>query len=125
MNTSICSTLNTSRAISPSSRTLSTNRLLAALKPRMLNMSPAVLEAPPPSPACRVMPGTFRSASLRVVAPCSSMTSLGMSATVWAISRRGTVYRGDETPDVARPVTSTTSETPRTFSVARLSAKTA
>ena len=41
-----------------------------ALKPRMLNMSPAVFDAPPPSPAWSVMPGTLRSASLSVVTPC-------------------------------------------------------
>jgi hypothetical protein len=50
MNTSTCSRLNTSRLIRPSSRTPSTNRLFDALKPRMLNMSPAVFDAPPPSP---------------------------------------------------------------------------
>ena len=75
-----------SRVISPSSRTPSTNMLLLALKPRMLNDSPAVFEAPPPSPACSVMPGTLRSTSPRLKAPCSSMTARGMTCNVCGVS---------------------------------------
>ena len=109
MNTSTCSRLNTSREIRPSSRTPSTNRLLAALKPRRLNMSPAVFDAPPPSPACSVIPGTLRSASLRVVAPWASITARGTTAIVCGISRNGTTYLGDSTVAAARPVTATNS----------------
>ena len=55
----------------------------------MLNMSPAVFEAPPPSPAWSVMPGTLRSASLNVVAPCASITAFGITAMVCGMSRNG------------------------------------
>ena len=103
MKTSICSRLKTSREISPSSRTLSTKRLLAALNPRMLNMSPAVLDAPPPSPACSVMPGTPRRASLSVVAPCCSMAARGITSMVWGTSRSGVVYFGDDTTAAYAP----------------------
>jgi hypothetical protein len=81
----------------------------------MLNMSPAVLDAPPPSPACSVIPGTFRITSLSVIAPCCSMTSRGTSAIDCAMSRSGTAYFGDCT--VGRPaVTSTDSDCPCTSS---------
>src|SRR5688572_10739233 len=102
--------------MSPSSRTPSTNRLLDALNPRRLNMSPAVFDAPPPSPACSVMPGTLRSASLSVKAACSSITFLGITATDCATSRSGTRYLGDDTA-AALPETSTTSDNPPTSSV--------
>ena len=63
----------------------------------MLNMSPLVLDAPPPSPACIVMPGTLRSASVSVVAPCSSRSVRGMTWIVWGVSaqRRGVLRRFD------------------------------
>ena len=64
----------------------------------MLNMSPAVLEAPPPSPACSVMPGTLRSASLSVVTPCASIAARGMTSIVCGMSRSGTVYFGEDRP---------------------------
>ena len=84
--------------------------LFEALKPRRLNMSPAVFDAPPPSPACSVIPGTLRSASLSVVTACCSITARGMTSIVCGISRIGTTYFGDDTTAVgAVPVTWTDS----------------
>ena len=83
----------------------------------MLNMSPDVLEAPPPSPAWMLMPGTLRSTSLSVVAPCSSKTARGMISMVCGTSRRGVTYFGDEMTAVgALPVTSTDCESTRNSS---------
>ena len=72
----------------------------------MLNMSPVVLEAPPPSPACIVMPGTLRSASVSVVAPCSSSSVRGMTWIVCGVSVSGAAYLVDSTRGFA-PLTST------------------
>ena len=114
--TSTCSRLNTSRLIRPSSRTLSTNRLFEALNPRMLNMSPVVLEAPPASPACIVIPGTFRSASDSVKAPCSAITLCEITWIVCGVEESGVAYLGDSTRG-RWPVTSTDSRAPRTSTV--------
>jgi hypothetical protein len=105
--------LNTSRLIKPSSRTLSMNMLLEALNPRMLNMSPVVFDAPPPSPACMVMPGTFRSASESVNVACSAITCWGITWIVWGVDESGVAYFGDSTRG-SSPVTCTDSRTPRT-----------
>ena len=52
-------------------------------------MSPDVFEAPPPSPACRLMPGTLRSASLSVVTPCASITWRGITWMLCGVSLTG------------------------------------
>ena len=77
----------------------------------MLNMSPLVFEAPPPSPACIVIPGTFRNASVSVVAPCSSSSAVGMTWMVCGVSTGGAEYFTDSSR--ASPVTCTASAATR------------
>ena len=79
----------------------------------MLNMSPAVPEAPPPSPAWSVMPGTFRIASERVNDPCSDITPCGITWMVCGVADSAVAYFGDSTRG-SRPVTSSDSRTPMT-----------
>ena len=77
-------------------------------------MSPEVFEAPPPSPACRLMPGTFRSASLSVVTPWASMTSRGITSIVCGTSMSGSAYLGEDGLGCGTaPVTSTASDARR------------
>ena len=78
----------------------------------MLNMSPLVFEAPPPSPACIVMPGTLRSASVSVCAPCSSSSARGMTWIVCGVSVSGALYLVDSTRGLA-PLTSTAAASTR------------
>ncbi len=87
----------------------------------MLNMSPLVLEAPPPSPACIVIPGTLRSASVSVVAPCSSRSVRGITWIVCGVSARGAVYLADSTRGSA-PLTCTVSELTRISTVTAFAA---
>ena len=87
----------------------------------MLNMSPLVFDAPPPSPACIVMPGTLRSASVSVVAPCSSRSACGMTWIVWGVSASGAVYFADSTRGSA-PLTWTASELTRISTVTAVAA---
>ena len=54
-----------------------------AVKPRRLTLSPIA----PPSPACSVMPGTLRKASVSVVAACASITARLTTLTVCGMSR--------------------------------------
>jgi hypothetical protein len=85
---------------------------LRALNPRSVRLSPA---GAPPSPAVIVRPGTFRSTSRSVVAPCSSITVLGMTVIVCGVSRSGSVYFGDD--GETRPNISTDAATPSNSSV--------
>ena len=62
---------------------------LRALNPRSVRLSPAGV---PPSPAVIVRPGTLRSTSRSVVAPCSSITVLG-DCVDCGVSRSGSVFR--------------------------------
>ena len=62
------------------------------------------------------MPGTLRSTSRSVVAPCCSITALVMTLIVCGMSRSGSVYFGEAT-DRGRPVTSTNSDVPASSSV--------
>ncbi len=82
----------------------------------MLNMSPLVFEAPPPSPACIVIPGTLRIASVSVVAPCSSRSARGMTWIVCGVSTSGAEYLADSTRGSA-PLTWTASELRRISTV--------
>ena len=61
------------------------------------------------------MPGTLRSTSRRVVAPCCSITALLMTLIVCGTSRSGSVNFGDAT-DRGRPLTSTNSDVPASSS---------
>jgi hypothetical protein len=99
--TSTCPRLNGSRDCGLRSRTPSTKMSLRALLPRIVRLSPP---GTPPSPAVIVRPGTLRRTSVRLVAPCCSMTSFVMTEIVCGMSRSGSVYRGDVTG--ARSVTS-------------------
>ncbi|MNM97636.1 hypothetical protein D3C81_1101460 [compost metagenome] len=87
--TSICSMLNTSRVCAATSRMPSTKVSLSALKPRMNGRSLAGL---PPSPAPKVIPGVVRSASARDMEPVSLITWVGITVTVFGVSRSGAVY---------------------------------
>ncbi len=61
------------------------------------------------------MPGTLRSTSRSVVAPCCSITSLVMTLIVCGMSRSAAVNFGDATAR-GLPVTSTNSAVPARFS---------
>src|SRR5262245_59060026 len=84
LTTSTCSRLKGSRDCGPRSRAPSTKMSLRALNPRSVRLSPA---GAPPSPAVIVKPGTLRSTSRSVVAPCSSLELEGVAASVEIFGR--------------------------------------
>ena len=92
--TSICSRLNTSRLIEPTSRMPSTKMLVWVSNPRMKMASPVCVL--PFSPIWKVIPGVLRSASLSVVAPCSCSSSFLMTVMVCGVSTSGCVSFGDD-----------------------------
>ena len=57
------------------------------------------------------MPATLRSTSRRVVAPCCSISSCGITVMVCGVSRSGSVYFGDAGASAVGAVTSMVSET--------------
>ena len=83
-----------SRTALPRLRTPSMKMLPVVSKPRMKMLS-LVLELPP-SPSSRVTPGVLRRASCKVVACCSSITSLRITDRVWGVSSKGRVNLGEE-----------------------------
>ncbi|MNF99129.1 hypothetical protein D3C84_820150 [compost metagenome] len=89
LTTSTCSRLNTSRLTAPRSRTPSTKVEFWVEKPRIMKVSPA--EVLPFSPSCMVMPGVLRSASIRLLAPCSRSISFLITCTVFGVSSSGWV----------------------------------
>ena len=77
----------------PTSRMPSTKVLLWPSKPRMKGRSPVGL---PPSPAPKVMPGTMRRASCRLVAPVSCSSCPVTIDTVLGVSSSSAVNLGED-----------------------------
>jgi hypothetical protein len=48
------------------------------------------------SPALKLIPGVFRSTSVRFLAPCSWKTSRGITEMVWGVSSSGAVALGED-----------------------------
>ena len=89
---STCSRAKISRAMTPGSRTPSTNTSLRASKPRMMKRSPKAL---PPSPVPMVTPGRVRMMSRSEVAPESRITWRGIAVIDLEISMMGRVNLPD------------------------------